>query len=339
MRRPAVRSLSISMAVTGLLVVVAGCGGSSGGGSGETAGGTPAAGSTGGATGGGELQKVSVGVIPIVDVAPIYLGKEKGFFKKHGIELSLSSAQGGAAIVPGVVSGQFQFGFSNVTSLIIAHDKGLPVKVVAAGNFSTGKVPDFSAVVVKKDSPIKDAKDLEGKTVSVNTLKNIGDTTVRESIRKAGGDPAKVKFVELAFPDMPAAVANGRVDAAWVVEPFVTIAKSQGDRVVAWNLVDTAPNLMIAAYFTSEKLEQSDPELVKNFKAAINESLDYAQAHQDEVRQIVPTYTKIDAKLVNKLTLPVWGTTINTKSTQRLADLALQDGLISKKADLSTLLP
>lgn len=285
------------------------------------------------------MQDVTVGLIPITDVAPIYLGDKQGFFKEHGINLTLDTAQGGAAIVPGVVSGQFQFGFSNVTSLILAHDKGLPLKVVAAGNSSTGTPPDFSAIVVKDDSPIKSAKDLEGKTVSVNTLKNIGDTTVRESIRKAGGDPSTVKFVELAFPDMPAAVENDRVDAAWVVEPFVTVAKSQGDRVVAWNLIDTAPDLMIAAYFTSEELEKSDPELVKNFVAALNESLEYAQAHQDEVRQIVPTYTKMDKDLVSQLTLPVWKTKINVESTQKLADLALQDGLISKKADLSTLLP
>lgn len=328
MARSAARSLTVAVTAIGLLAL-AGCGSSGGGseGSGTESG------------GGGGTEKVKVGVIPIVDVAPIYLGKKKGFFKKEGIDLTLDSAQGGAAIVPGVVSGQFQFGFSNVTSLIIAHDKGLPIKMVAAGNFSTGKDPDFSAVVVKKNSPIKSAKDLEGKTVSVNTLKNIGDTTVRESIRKDGGDPSKVKFVELAFPDMPAAVAKGRVDAAWVVEPFVTIAKSQGDRVVAWNLVDTAPNLMIASYFTSTKLEKSNPDLVKKFTKAINKSLDYAQNHQDEVRDIVPTYTKIDKKLLNKLTLPKWGTKINKQSTQKLADLAQQDGLIKKKADLSTLLP
>ncbi len=329
MARSATRSLTVAVTAVGLLAL-AGCG-SSGGGS-EGSGGSASG-------GGGGLEQVKVGVIPIVDVAPIYLGKKKGFFKKQGIDLTLDSAQGGAAIVPGVVSGQFQFGFSNVTSLIIAHDKGLPIKMVAAGNFSTGTPPDFSAVVVKKNSPIKNAKDLEGKTVSVNTLKNIGDTTVRESIRKAGGDPSKVKFVELAFPDMPAAVAKGRVDAAWVVEPFVTIAKSQGDRVVAWNLIDTAPNLMIASYFTSTKLEKSNPELVKKFTKAINTSLDYAQKHQDEVRDIVPTYTKIDKKLLNKLTLPKWGTKINVQSTEKLAKLAKQDGLVKKKTDLSSLLP
>lgn len=285
------------------------------------------------------LKEVKVGVIPIVDVAPIYLGQEKGFFEDHGIELTLESGQGGAAIVPGVVSGDFEFGFSNVTSLMLARDNDLPLTVVAAGNSSTGKPPDFSAVVVKGNSAIKSPKDLAGKTVAVNTLQNIGDTTVRESIRKDGGDPSKVKFVELAFPDMPAAVSKGDVDAAWVVEPFVAVSKSQGDRVVSWNLVDTAPDLMISAYFTSEQLEQEDPELVEDFTAAINESTEYADAHPDEVREIVQTYTEIDAALMEKVTLTKFDTEINRESTQKLADLAHEDGLVEEPVDLDTLLP
>src|SRR3954451_13915585 len=172
-------------------------------------------GSSGSSKSGGRDQ-ITVGVIPIVDVAPIYLGKQKGFFAKRGIDLTLQQESGGAAAVPGVVSGQFKFAFGNVTSLLVAKDKGLPVKVVANGNASTGKAgADFGAVVVPKDSPIKNAADLSGKTVAVNNLKNIGDTTVRQSVRKAGGDPNGIKFIELAFPDMPAAVADHKVDAAW----------------------------------------------------------------------------------------------------------------------------
>ncbi|HET7412796.1 MAG TPA: ABC transporter substrate-binding protein [Pararhizobium sp.] len=285
-------------------------------------------------------DKITVGVIPIADVAPIYLGKDKGFFEKHGIDLTLHLAQGGAAIIPSVLSGQFQFGFSNVTSLILAQSRGLDFRVVAAGNSSTGEEGhDFSAIVVPPDSKIKNAKGLEGKTVAVNTLKNIGDTTVRESIRKAGGDPSKVHFVELGFPDMPAAVANHRVDAAWVVEPFVTICRSQGDKVVAWNLVDTAPHLMIAAYFTTAKYEKAHPDIVKRFKAAMNESLEYAQKHPKEIRQELLKYTKIPKDLVSKITLPEWPTKINRKSTEKLAELAVKDGLVQKKPDLDKLLP
>ena len=214
------------------------------------------------------------------------------------------------------------------------------LKIVAPGNSSTGvEGEDFSAVVVAGDSDIQSAKDLAGKTVAVNTLNNIGDTTVRESIRKDGGNPDDVEFVELAFPDMPAAVASGNVDAAWVVEPFVAISEDQGHRVVAWNLVDTAPELMIAGYFASEELIDSDPELVENFVAAITESLEYAEAHPDEARAIVQTYTEIDDTLIEKVTLPKWPTEVNEESTQKLADLAEQDGLVKEPVDVAALLP
>jgi len=100
-------------------------------------------------------DQVKVGIIPIVDVAPIYLGQKQGFFANRKIELTMESGQGGAAIVPGVVSGQFQFGFSNMTSLLIAETKDVPIKVVANGVASTGEAgKDFGGVVVKKDSPI-----------------------------------------------------------------------------------------------------------------------------------------------------------------------------------------
>lgn len=289
----------------------------------------------------GTPAKVTVGVIPIVDVAPIYLGKEKGFFSNRGIDLTMESGQGGAAIVPGVLSGQFQFGFSNMTSLMLAQTNNVPIKVVANGVASTGKEgADFGGVTVKGDSPITSAKDLAGKKVAVNTLKNIGDTTVRESVRKAGGNPSMINFVEIGFPQMPAALASGQVDAAWVVEPSLSVVKSQGGRVVAWNYVDAAPNLTVATYFTSTKLTQENPDLVKRFTEAINESLTYASAHADEVRQVLGTYTQIDQKTRDAMTLPVWPTEINKASVETLATLGKNDGVFGDKTpDLSKLLP
>jgi NitT/TauT family transport system substrate-binding protein len=293
----------------------------------------------GGQASGGGTKQVKVGVIPILDVAPIYLGKEKGFFSKRGIELTLETGQGGAAIVPGVVSGQFQFGFSNVTSLLIAQTRGLPLKVVANGVASTGKdKADYSGIVTRDDA-VKTAADLEGRQVSVNTLKNIGDSTIRASVRKAGGDPSSVKFVELAFPDMPAALEAGRVDAVWVVEPFLSATLGAGGHLVASNYVDTAPDLTVALYFTSEQLTKDDPDLVSKFTEAMNESLAYADAHPDEARQVLTSYTQIDEAVIQKLNLPKWPTEINQASVETLATLAVQDGLVAKQPDLSALLP
>jgi len=284
--------------------------------------------------------KVTVGVIPIVDVAPIYLGKEKGFFSSRGIELNLVLAQGGAAIVPAVLSGEYEFGFSNVTSLLLASGRGLPLKVVAAGNSTTGDPKDdIGALIVPADSPIKSSADLAGKTVAINTAKNISDTVVRESARKAGADPTAIKFTELGFPDMPSAIAAKRVDAAFVLEPFKSVALKAGAREVAAPYADTSKDLLIAAYFTSQQTLKKDADLVKRFQAAMNESLEYAAKNPEEARKALTLYTKIDPALIPELTLPKWSTDISAARMQLLADLALKDGLVTKAVPVGDLLP
>ncbi|MGW1717730.1 ABC transporter substrate-binding protein [Streptomyces sp. NPDC002156] len=288
---------------------------------------------------GSKTTQVKVGIIPIIDVAPLYLGQKKGFFSSRGIELEMVSAQGGAAIIPGVVSDQFQFGFSNTTSLMIAQVKGVPIKSVVNGAASNGKVGgDVTGVAVKKDSSIKSAKDLAGRTVAVNTLQNIGSTTVRESVRLAGGDPSKVKFVEMPFDQMPAALDGGRVDAAWMGDPAMNAAKAQGARIVASPFAETDPKLTVATYFTSTKLTKENPDLVKKFTEAMSESLQYATDHPDEARQILTTYTKISGDVLNELTLPAWPAEIDMASLEKLASLGETDGLFDgKKPDLTAL--
>jgi len=287
----------------------------------------------------GQPEKVTVGVIAILDVAPIYLGKQKGFFTKRNIDLDLVTASGGAAIVPAVVSGQYQFGFSNVISLLLASSNGLPLKVVSNGNNSTGVDNDFASLLVKADSPIKTPADLAGKKVAANTLKNIVDTSVRASVRKAGGDPKAVNFVELPFPQQPAALQSGQVDAVFVVEPFQQAVLAQGGRKIASSYVDAAPNLTVAMYFSSQQTIAAKPDLVKRFTEAMKESLAYADAHPDEARAIIGTYTQIAPDTIAKMTLPKWPAEVNRASVQTLADLALSDGLLTKPADINALLP
>lgn len=287
-----------------------------------------------------ELTAVTVGVIPIVDVAPIYLGVQNGVFKDHGLDVTLELAKGGAAIVPAVAAGEYHFGFSNVTSLLLASDAGEPIKVVAPGNFSTGETGrDFSAVVAPGSSDITSAIDLVGKTVAVNSLKNIGDTTVRNVVDAAGGDPQAVEFVEMNFPDMPAAVAANEVDAAWVVEPHLTSAVDQGAKIVSSNFVETDRDLLVAAYFTSDQLIEQDPETVEAFTAAIQESLEYAAAHPDETRAVLDTYTEIDPVVKSVMIMPRFAPQLDTTYLQVVADLGLKYGTFDEPIDVAQLLP
>jgi NitT/TauT family transport system substrate-binding protein len=307
------------------LVAIAACGGGDNGGG-----------------GGGNANKpttLKVGVIPIADVAPLYVGIKQGFFKQENLDIKPQLAEGGATITAQTVSGDLQVGFSNVTSLVIAASKKLPVQIVASG--VQGAKDDsgaWDAVLSKKGSPIKDLKALEGKTVSVNNLNNVGPLTINTAMEKAGADYKKVKYVEVPFPDANAALDTGRIDAAFVVEPFVSQGKAQGANEVTHSFEETSPNYAVATYFVTKQYAAQNKGVLDRFVRAINKSLDYAQSHPDLVRQVVPTYTKIPKDVAAKMRLPQWSADLNRPSIQQTADLAQKYGFIKDKPSLNDLI-
>jgi NitT/TauT family transport system substrate-binding protein len=292
----------------------------------------------GGGGGEGGLTAVTIGTQPIVDSAPLYLGVDQGFFEDEGIDLTIESASGGAVVVPSVVSGDYQFGRGNVLSTMIAVDQGLPLTCITNANSTAGN-PDFGAVVVPADSPIQSMADLAGRTVSVNTLNNIGDTTIRAVVENAGGDPQAVEFVEIPFPDAPAALQSGQVDAAWILDPFLTEAVDAGARVLSYNFSDFHPELDISCVFTSQQQMQEDPELVAAFQRAMNRSLEFSQQNPEEVRRITGTYTEIDPAVLERIVIPTFRTDFSREAMELLGAKATEYGTLSKEPDLDQLLP
>jgi NitT/TauT family transport system substrate-binding protein len=285
-------------------------------------------------------EKITVGVIPIVDVAPIYLGVKNGYFKEQGLDVAIESGAGGAALIPGVASKSYQFAFSNVVSIMIARDKGLDLKVVTNGVSTSGsRTNDYAGIVVRGDSPVKDAKGLSGQRVSSNTLGNIADTATRAAVEKAGGTPATIKFSEIAFPSALPALENKQVDAVYLVEPFLTGALAKGHRVVSYLYAELDPNMDISSYFTTAEYARSNPEMVKKFQAAMNKSLQFAQQNPNEVRAIVATYTKIPPEVLAKIVLPKWRTDINRDGLKIIGAAAHKYGALSAEPKLDSLLP
>jgi NitT/TauT family transport system substrate-binding protein len=293
----------------------------------------------GGSGAGDEVTTLKVGVIPIADVAPLYLGMEKGFFKEENLEIEPQLAEGGAAIVPSVVSGDYQIGFSNVTSLIIAASKNLPVQIVSQGVLGgTSKDDAWDGVVVPKNSDIKAPKDFEGKSVAVNTLNNIGPLAMNSSMEKAGADYTKIKYVEVPFPEMNAALEAGRVDAAWEVEPAFSGGKAAGGTAIMNPYEETAPNLTVATYFATKDYIAKDGDIVERFKRAIEKSLDFASQNPDEAREVIGTYTEIPAEVLDKITLPQWKADLNVPTIELNAELAEKYGFIEKQPSIDDLI-
>jgi NitT/TauT family transport system substrate-binding protein len=293
----------------------------------------------GGGGGGAETTTLKVGVIPIADVAPLYLGMKKGFFQEEQLKLEPQLAEGGAAITPAVLSGQFEIGFSNTISLLIAASKDLPVQIIAQGVLAgTEESKAWADLLVLKDGPIKDAKDLEGKTIAVNTLNNICEVTIKASLEKEGVDVESLKFAEVPFPDMNAALEAGRVDGACVVEPFVSQGKAGKAKGIDPFYIRTAPDLTVAVYFTSKQYAEENPDVVDRFVRAMNKSLEYAQGHPDEVRDVLLDYTQIPPEAAEAINLPVWRADLNRPTIEQLSELSLKYGLIETEPNLDDLI-
>jgi NitT/TauT family transport system substrate-binding protein len=279
-----------------------------------------------------------VGVIPIADVAPMYLGMDKGFFEDEGLTLEPQFAEGGAAIIPSVVSGEYEIGFSNTTSLIIAASQNVPVQILTQGSLGGASPEDaWDAVLVEKGSDIRSPQDLEGKTIAVNTLQNIGPLTINTVLKKEGADYTKVKYAEVPFPDMNPALEAGRVDAVFVVEPFVTQGEAAGSRPILFPYEETVPDLTVATYFTSKPYIEANAAVVDRFVQAMTRSLEYAQSNEDEVRDIVLEYTEIPPEAAKAMSLPQWRADLNLPTIERTAQLAEEYGFIEEQPDLDEL--
>jgi NitT/TauT family transport system substrate-binding protein len=304
-----------ALAALGALAIAA-CGGGGGGGSATIS-------NSGGDS---TLNVQETAGVPSAFVA---FGQAKGFFSKHKLKINLQSSQGGATAVPSLVSGKIQVAGSNVVSLLIAASKGLPVEAIAPGTSAHGAgQKDFGALMVGRGSKIRDVKQLAGKTVAVNTLNNIAEVVVKASLQKSGVDPSQVKLREIDFPEMAPALSKHDVDAAFLIEPFVTIAKQAGARVIDYSYVTTEPNLQVGAYAVSRKFAQENPDVVRRYRAAVGDTARYLMAHPSQFRTFLAKRAETPVKLAKAMELPTFTTKLNTASMQHTAALVQRFGLV-----------
>jgi NitT/TauT family transport system substrate-binding protein len=323
----AMRQARALVALAAAALALSACGG---GGDGD------GGGSSGGDSGG--PTRLAVQETAGVPSAFVAFGIAKGFFDKQDLQIDLQPSQGGATAVPSLVSGKIHVAGSNVVTLLIAASKGLPIQAIAPGTSAHGAgEKDFGALMVRKGSDIREVGDLAGKSVAVNTLHNIAEVVVKASLEKAGVDPERVRLREIDFPEMGAALAKRDVDAAFLIEPFVTTARSEGDRIIDYSYVTTEPNLQVGAYAVSKKFAQEDPDAVKRFRAAVGETARYLMAHQDEFRTFLSERAKTPARLARSMELPTFTTSLNTESMQRTAGLLQRYGLVQGEVKVEDL--
>jgi len=329
-------SLMATVAVTRLALTGCGSGSPSGGGDASSPGASESASGTGG--GSGELDKVTVGVLPIAPSVGIYYGVEKGIFEDHGIDVELSTSNAGAAMLPAVANEQLQFGIGNPNSVMNANDRGLDMKIVAGYSNSLAEGEDIAGVVTTKDSGIQGWEDLAGKTVSVNALKTQGDLTIMEAVSKAGGDPEAVNFSEMPFQDMPAQLERGNTDAIWVPEPFLSSSLANEDnQLVGYSFQDSVPGMPTMVTFSSGSFVEENPDLAKRFVDAMTESLDAAQEDEEGARALLPEFINLPEDVAKDLKMEELSAEIRKEQIEEAGRLMVKYGFISKDPDTEKL--
>jgi NitT/TauT family transport system substrate-binding protein len=224
--------------------------------------------------------------------AAVFYANDLGFFKDNGLNVEVQLIENGAAIAAAVASGAVDVAQANIVSLATAHDKGLPFVVLVPAALYSSTSPT-TALVVAKNSPFKQAKDLDGKTIGINGVKNITQIGLMAWMDQNGGDSRTVKFLELPFAQMAAAIAAGRIDAGVVAEPNLSAAIAGDARVLAPVYTAIAPSFVIGAWFATGDWVKSHPALAKRFATAMSQAAEWANKHPDLSAKIVEKYTKV----------------------------------------------
>lgn len=328
--RPLQQSLRPLALVAGLALALTACGG------GSRTGSSSSSSSASGGSGSGGLTKITVNVLPVTGAAALVLGKKEGVFEKNGLDAELKFTQITAS-VPAVQSGQADFAYLNAPALLAARSNGVPIRSVAT--LSTPN-PDPASypiqLMVPASGDIASPKDLEGKTVATDTLFQLPDLGMRGALVDAGVEPSKIKFVEIPFPQMGAALQSGQVDAANVTDPFALQLRESGAAKdllsgVAGQSKDVPQSIMMA----SEKYIDTNPDTVEKFAKAVAEASAMAAEDPAAVQAVVPTYTQLPADLTPKLRFPSFDTKDSESGWQYWDDLLVEQKVLKKSEDVT----
>jgi NitT/TauT family transport system substrate-binding protein len=233
-----------------------------------------------------------LGAVSNDSTATMFYAQDLGYYKAAGLNTSVTIMAGSGPMSAAVANGTVPIAGVPVTLVSVARDKGLPLVMIAPLSLYVSSVPDH-AIIVLKNSPIRKAADLNGKTIAVRDLGNLSYYGTKVWIDKNGGDSKTIKFVEVVDPQAVAAMQAGRVDAAAISEPALDPAMKNPDiRQLGLMLDAIAPRFLVAACVGSESWVKQHPDIVHTFADVIAKTSKWANANQSKSAPILEKYAQ-----------------------------------------------
>lgn len=324
-KRPLLQRSVASVATIAALFLSSGCGALSG----------SEAQDSGGANG-LEKSTISVGVMPIVDTAAFHYAKEQGYFEEAGLKVETRTIQGGADGLPLLANGELDVTWGNWVSYFQAQEKGAVDLSMLTDGYRASE--DMFLTMAGPSSGITKPEDLKGKKIAVNTTKNIVELATLAALEPHGVTKKDVEFVELPFPDMPAALERGDVDAATMLDPFITKSVDLGAKKVLDVATGEAEEIPIAGFGATKEFTKNNPKTAQAFQQVMTKANDEVSQDRTKVEKVIPSYAKVDEKTASKVRLGTFPKKLDASHLSKIAELMHEHDLLSKDFEIEPLL-
>lgn len=284
------------------------------------------------------LTNLNVAGVPEESVLPVLWGQKSGMFRAAGLDVDLTPQSSGSAITAGVVGGSYQVGKSSIIPLVTAYAKNIPVKVVAPGGLYRAAKPHI-AMLVRADSPLRTAAQMNGKTIGVSSIDDLYTLSMKLWVDKNGGDSSTLKFVELPLAAIGAALLSQRIDAGGSGTPELQAAlDSNNFRIFAHTYDAIAPVFMYSAWFATNDDIANDRSALTTFSRTERQAAAYVNAHPAETVAPLAAFTNTAAADIAKMTRAMMATTLDPKLIQPVIDVCVRYKTIPSTFDASAMI-
>lgn len=292
--------------------------------------------SGGGSSSGVEKSKLTVGILSSQGSVGSKLADKAGYFKQQGLDVTLKVFAQGPQAVPALISGELDFAVINYVSFFQAvAKKTLDAKIVVDGDTAN---ETSQLVVAKPDSGISGAKDLVGKKVGIQASGSAAELLVRAQMADNNLDPNSVTYLPITFPNIPAAITSGQLDAGVEVEPYLTTAQQkQGLQPVMKLVTGSTANIPNTGYIATSKFIEANPKTVAAFQRAMIPAQRDA-ADRAKVAQVLPELSGVDPQTAALLAIDTFPTSTNPTQLQRVITLLQNYGGMKEQLDASQLI-
>jgi NitT/TauT family transport system substrate-binding protein len=287
------------------------------------------------------VTNVTLGYVPYSDDASLFYAQDSGIFRAHGLNVTFVAQASPVAVEASMASGTEQFGFITTPVLINLNSKGVSVKCVSSVDGSEPSIPadDSTVLVAAKGSGITSVKDLAGKDVAEVQLTSLNSLAVEVLAKQAGIDPSSIHQIAIPFPQMAAALAQGRVQAAVIVAPFAQAALSAGATVITHPNVDLFPNGTVTCLDATGSYLSANPTVAADFRAAMDESIAYSKTHESVVKKTLVSHLSLTPAVAAVQILATnWNPALNPASITAIEGYMKEFGVITTEPPAASLI-